>query len=74
MASMEKTKFFVATGIMICVMGLGFIALSGTSALSDGYGTPLDISSLGFFGESNSGACVAQKGTSSCSSELALVN
>lgn len=74
MASMEKTKFFVATGIMICVMGLGFIALSGTSALSDGYGTPFDVSNLNFFGEPQSGACIAQKGTSSCTSEIALAN
>ena len=74
MASMEKTKFFVATGIMMCVMGLGFIAMSGSSALSDGYGTPLDISSLNFFADPTSGACVAQKGTSSCSSDIALTN
>ena len=73
MASMEKTKFFVATGIMICVLGLGFIAMSGTSAMSEGYGTRFDVSSLGLFND-DSGACVARKGSRSCNNGLAVAN
>ena len=46
MASLQKTKIVVATGIMICVMGLGFIAMSGGSAMSSGYGDSLDAPSL----------------------------
>ncbi len=73
MASMEKTKFLVAIGVMICVLGLGFIAMSGTSAMSEGYGTRFDVSSLGLF-DGDSGACVAQKGSRSCNNGYALAN
>ena len=74
MASIEKTKIFVATGIMICVLGLGFIAMSGNAALSDGYGERLDISSLNAFSSGASDVCVAQKGTQTCQHGLMLSN
>ncbi|PLW77651.1 hypothetical protein [Cohaesibacter celericrescens] len=66
MASFKKTKFLVATGIMICMLGLAFIAVSGSSALSSGYGTHLKQASLEAIGLQTSGRCEARKGSMSC--------
>ncbi|WP_316862381.1 hypothetical protein [uncultured Cohaesibacter sp.] len=65
MAYFRLTKIMVATGILVCVLGLAIIAMSGSSALSSGYGTDLAISSLNFW-DNDSGQCIAYKGSHSC--------
>lgn len=69
MASLQKTKIMVATGITICVIGLGFIAMSGRSAMSSGYGNRVTLSNLGLLGAGN-GECVAVKGAQACEAGL----
>ncbi|WP_319531891.1 hypothetical protein [uncultured Cohaesibacter sp.] len=66
MATLTKTQLMVATGILICVLGLTFIAVSGTSALSDGYGTPLSLSNSSLTMSFDSNACIAVKGAQGC--------
>ena len=72
MASLRKTKFMVATGIMICIVGLGFIAISGSSALSNGYGTHLTVTSLDAIGLQTAGRCEARKGAMSCLNDTSV--
>ncbi|SNY93309.1 hypothetical protein SAMN04515647_3601 [Cohaesibacter sp. ES.047] len=66
MATLTKTQLMVATGILICVLGLSFIAMSESSALSDGYGTPMTLSSVEFSLTASNDECVAIKGSQGC--------
>ncbi|WP_162916458.1 hypothetical protein [Cohaesibacter haloalkalitolerans] len=73
MISVRKTKFFVATGILVCLVGLTFIAMSGNSALSEGYGTGFEMPSLSLWHGDQSGQCIAVKGAQTCAPvDLAL--
>ena len=62
----KKTKIFVATGIMVCILGLAFIAMSGRAALSEGFGSDFELSHLSFWKNEETGQCIAVKGSQTC--------
>ncbi|WP_320142273.1 hypothetical protein [uncultured Cohaesibacter sp.] len=66
MTTLKRTKLIVATGILVCLMGLSFIAVSGHPALSEGYGSEFNLSSLSPWYNVQSGQCIAQKGSQTC--------
>ncbi len=66
MTALKRTKLIVATGLLVCFMGLTFIAASGHAALSEGYGSDFELSSLSLWNDVPSGQCIARKGAHTC--------
>jgi len=64
MAYMKRAKWFVATGIAMCVTGLAFIAMNGAQAFSQDHSrqilTGYSVSQI------QTADCILVKGSSNC--------